>query len=92
MLHRMRQPVFTNVRIDWGADTGLVLRPLQPSVFGGDTVIAFAGFARPIQATVVPLLADDAQGKTVELARGEADAPCPGDSLPRIAAARRIGP
>ena len=61
-----------------------------PSVFGGDTVIALAGFSHPIQASAVRLLAEDAQGKTVELARGEADAPCPGDSLPRIAAARRI--
>jgi Ca-activated chloride channel family protein len=90
MLHRMRQPVFANVRIEWGAEPAWSCGPAA-SVFGGDTVIAFAGFARPIQATVVPLLADDAQGKTVELARGEADAPCPGDSLPRIAAARRIG-
>jgi Ca-activated chloride channel homolog len=90
MLHRMRQPVFANVRIEWGAEPAWSCGPAA-SVFGGDTVIAFAGFARPIQATVVRLLADDAQGKTVELARGEADAPCPGDSLPRIAAARRIG-
>jgi len=90
MLHRMRHPVFANVRIEWGAEPAWSCGPAA-SVFGGDTVIAFAGFARPIQATVVRLLADDAQGKTVELARGEADAPCPGDSLPRIAAARRIG-
>lgn len=37
------------------------------------------------------LLADDAHGQTVELARGEADAPCPGDALSRVAAARRLG-
>jgi len=89
MLHRMRQPVFANVRIDWGSAPAWSCG-LATSVFGGDTVIAFAGFERPIQASVVRLLADDAQGRTVELARGEADAPCPGDSLPRIAAARRI--
>lgn len=89
MLHRMRQPVFANVRIEWGSAPAWSCGPAA-SVFGGDTVIAFAGFARPIQAGVVRLLADDAQGRTVELARGEADAPCPGDSLPRIAAARRI--
>lgn len=89
MLHRMRQPLFANVRIDWGGAPAWSCGPAL-SVFGGDTVIAFAGFKRPIQASGVRLLADDAQGKTVELARGEADAPCQGDSLPRIAAARRI--
>jgi hypothetical protein len=89
MLHRMRQPVFTNVRIEWGSTPAWSSGP-APSLFGGDTVIALAGFSHPIQASAVRLLADDTQGKTVELARGEADAPCPGDSLPRIAAARRI--
>ena len=89
MLHRMRQAVHTNVRIDWGSAPAWSSGP-APSVFGGDTVIALAGFSRPIQASAVRLLAEDAQCKTVELARGEADAPCPGDGLPRIAAARRI--
>jgi hypothetical protein len=59
-------------------------------LFGGDTVIALAGFSETIDGVAVRLLADDAQGKTVELARGEADAPCPGDTLPRVAAARRL--
>lgn len=89
MLHRMRQPVFSNVRIDWGAAPAWSLGP-APSVFGGDTVIALAAFSRAVQASAVRLLADDAQGKTVELARGETAAPCPGDTLPRIAASRRI--
>lgn len=89
MLNRMRQPVYANVRIDWGDVPAWSCDP-APLVFGGDTVIAFAGFKRPIRASAVRLLADYAQGKTVELARGEADAPCPGDSLPRLAAARRI--
>jgi Ca-activated chloride channel family protein len=89
MLHRMRQPVFSNVRIDWGAAPAWSLGP-APSVFGGDTVIALAGLSRAVQASAVRLLADDAQGKTVELARGETAAPCPGDTLPRIAASRRI--
>jgi len=89
MLYRMRQPVHTNVRIDWGGAQAWSTGP-APSVFGGDTVIALAGFSHPIQASAVRLLAEDAQGKTVELARCEADAPCSGDSLPRIAAARRM--
>ena len=89
MLHRMRQPVFTNVRIEWGSTPAWSSGP-APTLFGGDTVIAFAGFSHPIQASAVRLLADDTHGQTVELACGEADAPCHGDSLPRIAAARRI--
>lgn len=89
MLHRMRQPVFRNVRIDWGSTPAWSAGP-APSLFGGDTVVSLAGFSHPIQPSAVRLLADDAQGKTVELARGEADAPCPGDSLSRIAAARRV--
>ena len=89
MLHRMRQPVFTNVRIEWGSTPAWSSGP-APSLFGGDTVIALAGFSHPIQASAVRLLADDTHGQTVELACGEADAPCHGDSLPRMAAARRI--
>jgi hypothetical protein len=89
MLHRMRQPVYTNVRIDWGCTPAWATN-LPPSVFGGDTVIAFAGLGAAAQPGTVRLLADDARGHAVELARSEADAPCPGDSLPRVAAARRI--
>lgn len=89
MLQRIRQPVFTNVRVDWGAAPAWASCPAH-SLFAGDTVIATAGFSRPIKAGAVRLVADDAQGRTVELGRIEADAPCPGDRLPRIAAARRI--
>lgn len=89
MLRRMRQPAFTNARVDWGSTAVWSVAPSR-SLFGGDTVIALAGFARPIEAGAVRLLATDSQGQTVELARGEADAVCPGDSLPRLAAARRI--
>ncbi len=90
MLHRMRQPLFTNARLDWGCQPAWTCGP-APGLFGGDTVIALAGFANPPQARAIRLLADDAQGRTVELARGEADAPCAGDTLARIAAARRLG-
>lgn len=89
MLRRMRQPVFTNVRVDWGSMPAWTSGP-APSLFGGDTVIALAGFNHPTEPSAIRLLADDAKRMTVELARGEADAPCSGDSLPRLAAARRI--
>ncbi len=89
MLHRIRQPVFTRARVDWGRAPVWTSGPAH-GLFGGDTVIALAGFSETIDVAAVRLLADDAQGNTVDLARGEADAPCPGDTLPRIAAARRL--
>ena len=89
MLARIRQQPWRDVRIDWG--TAPVWQTALPaSVFGGDTVIAFAGMATPAPAATVRLLAVDVNGVATELARGEADAPCPGNSLPRIAAAQRI--
>lgn len=89
MLSRIRQPQFAHARVDWGKAPVWTFGP-TPGLFGGDTVIAFAGFSEAIDGGAVRLLADDAHGKTVELARGEADAPCPGDSLSRVAAARRL--
>ena len=89
MLRRMRQTVYTNAHIDWGRTPVWSLAPSR-SLFGGDTVIALAGFSRPIDGGPVRLLATDPQGQTIELARGDADAACPGDSLARLAAARRI--
>ena len=89
MLDRMRQPVYANARIDWGHMPIWAAGP-APGLFGGDTVIALAGFAQAVVPSAVRLLADDAAGTTRELARVEADAPCPGDGLPRVAAARRV--
>jgi hypothetical protein len=90
MLVRIRQPRLSGLRIDWGAEPAWSVEP-GPSLFGGDTVIAMAGFSAPPRGgTPVRLLADDPHGGPRELARGEADAPCPGDSLARLAAARRL--
>jgi hypothetical protein len=91
MLVRIRQQPWRDARIDWGCEP-LWQTALPRSVFGGDTVIAFAGMSAPAAAAAptVRLLAVDTQGAQTEVARGEADAPCPGDTLPRIAAARRI--
>ena len=89
MLDRMRQPILANARIEWGQTPIWEAGP-APGLFGGDTVMALAGFAQAVLPGQVRLLADDVAGTTRELARGEADAPCPGDGLPRIAAARRI--
>ncbi|HZV92974.1 MAG TPA: VIT and VWA domain-containing protein [Caldimonas sp.] len=88
MLVRIRQQPWRDVRIDWGAETAWQTT-LPASVFGGDTVVAFAGVAART-ASAVRLLAKNTGGETIEISRGEADAPCPGDSLARIAAARRM--
>lgn len=89
MLNRIRQPKLARARVDWGKAPVWTSGPTH-GLFGGDTVMALAGFREAIDGGAVRLLADDAQGKTVELARGEADAPCPGDALPRVAAAHRM--
>ncbi len=89
MLARIRQQPWREVRIDWGGQPAWQTT-LPASVFGGDTVVAFAGMARSSAISSVRLLATDANGATTEIARGEADAPAPGDSLPRMAAMRRM--
>lgn len=89
MIFRMRQPLWRETRIDWGSQPQWQTAvPL--SVFGGDTVIAFAGLSANAQTTAVQLTALNDQGEQTTLARGEASAACPGDTLPRIAAAERI--
>jgi hypothetical protein len=90
MLVRIRQQPWRDARIDWGCEP-VWQTTLPTSVFGGDTVIALAGMSASAAAPTVRLLAMGAQRAETEVARGEADAPCPGDTLPRIAAARRIG-
>ncbi len=89
MLGRIRQQPWREARIDWGAEP-VWQTALAASVFGGDTVIAFAGMPATVALPMVRLLALDPSGSRTEIARGEADAPCPGDTLPRLAAARRI--
>ncbi len=89
MLVRIRQQPWREARIDWGAQP-VWQTALPASVFGGDTVIAFAGMTAPASVPGVRLLALDSDGSSIELARGEADAPCPDDTLPRMAAARRL--
>jgi Ca-activated chloride channel homolog len=89
MLARIRQRPWREVRIDWGGQPAWQTT-LPASIFGGDTVVAFAGMAGSSAISSVRLLATDANGGTTEIARGEADAPAPGDSLPRMAAMRRM--
>ena len=87
MLARIRQQPWRDVQIDWGC-VPLWQTTLPASVFGGDTLMVFAGMAAPVEA--VRLLATDVHGAHVEIARGSVDANLEGDTLPRMAAARRI--
>ncbi|MBL8289260.1 MAG: VWA domain-containing protein [Rubrivivax sp.] len=98
MLGRIRQRAWRNVRVDWGAEPVWQVAP-GLNVFGGDTVVAIAGFASaPAVAAAgggvpAPRLLCDGEapgGAAHELARGEADAPARGDSIARLAAARRM--
>ena len=89
MLRRIRQQPWSQVRVDWGCATAWQ-GAAPTAVFGGDTVMAFAGLASGLAMAAVRLLATDANGRTTEIARAEASADCPGDSLPRMAAALRL--
>jgi Ca-activated chloride channel homolog len=94
MMQRVRQRPWHAVRVAWGQDAAWQA-PLPAGAFGGDTLLAMAGFAAPTASTSAlhgpaRLLARDADGLEVELARTEAALPCPGDLLPRMAAARRL--
>ena len=89
MLHRVRQPARPPLQLDWGVEPVWQTR-LIGSGFGGDTLLAFAGLREPVPARGVQLRSGaDRQTATV-LARGEAEAPCAGDALARMAAARRL--
>lgn len=89
MLGRMRQQVWRSLRIEWGGEP-VWHTALPAGAFGGDTLIAFAGSASRVAPSAVRLFAKDAGGTTIELARGEAQAPCPGESVARIAASCRL--
>jgi Ca-activated chloride channel homolog len=88
MLSRVRQVPWRDARIDWGGEP-VWQTALPVSVFGGDTVVAFAGMTNSPAAGAVRMRAPDAHGVATEVGRGEADAPASGDSLPRMAALRR---
>ena len=92
MLRRIREEPVSHTRIDWGRTP--VWEPrIAGTVFGGDTLLAFAGFAGlagPIEANTVRMLGTAADGRTAELARGEAVVPRPGATLAQVAAARQL--
>ncbi|MBN8491172.1 MAG: VWA domain-containing protein [Burkholderiales bacterium] len=89
MLARVRQVPLRELQVDWG-QTPAWQSAVPATAFGGDTVMAFAGFAAAPAGRAVKLLATREDGTVTELARGEAAAPVPHDSLARLAAFRRL--
>ena len=100
MLQRMRQSVWTGLRVDWGmADAPQWELPTPKHAFGGDTLLALAGFAKDAdspEVTALPqfeevrLLAQGPDAQEVEIGRVSIVGVVDGDDLPRIAAARRV--
>ncbi|MFG6468424.1 VIT domain-containing protein [Roseateles sp. BYS87W] len=89
MLTRMRQPRHAEATVDWGA-TPVWQTRLPRSVYGGDTVIAFAGFAAPCALTPCLMATGDSDGRRATLARTSTHAESGGATLPRMAAAHRM--
>jgi hypothetical protein len=100
MLHRMRQSVWTGLQVDWGTTEAPQWElPTPKRAFGGDTLLALAGFAEDgdsPQAKALPqfgevrLVAQGPDGQEVEVGRVSIVGVVDGDDLPRMAAARRV--
>jgi len=98
MFLRMRQEGYSGLRVDWGAVGAPKWElPVAPHAFGGDTVLAIAGFAQGVEPDVI----GGADGAGVRLTATAGNAAqeigairscvfASGDELPRIAASRRI--
>jgi Ca-activated chloride channel family protein len=90
MLTRMRQPRHSGAKVEWGAEP-VWQTELPINIFGGDTVIAFAGFdGAPSPQATTRLVGNDEQGRTVMLSAMQGRASSTGDTLARMAAARRL--
>lgn len=90
MLERMRQAPPPALRLDWGLPAGAVpswTLPPPAGAFGGDTVLAIAGFAPSARPTAARLMTADGTVLAQATLAGPA---ATGDELPRIAAARRL--
>lgn len=90
MLRRVRQVSTGALEVDWGAEPAWQL-PLPRQAFGGDTVLAIAGFgpgAEPDRAA--RLVAKATRGGMAQLARTAVRVRIDGQDLARIAAARRM--
>lgn len=89
LLRRVRQTAWQHPRIDWGAQP-VWQTNLDSSVFGGDTLIAFAGFTSLPANTPLQLTASEPSGGLRAVVTTKDRIWIQSDVLPRIAATRRL--
>jgi Ca-activated chloride channel family protein len=92
MMDRVRQQPWVGLRVDWGCTPAWQEAP-PAGAFGADTLVTFAGLdgaaGKPLPGPV-RLTGRDALGSEIELARTDVATPVTGDTLARMAAARRL--
>jgi Ca-activated chloride channel family protein len=88
MLGRIRQQPLSGLSVDWGSPP-VWQSELPQGTFGDDALVVFAGLSSTSQQMPVRLLANGAKGPQ-ELASCSAETMAVSDSLPRLAAARRM--
>jgi Ca-activated chloride channel homolog len=103
MMDRIRQQPWVGLRVDWGRTPAWEVAP-PTGAFGTDTLFAFAGFD-PLTSTAGCAVRDgaaaltgparltgrDSLGSEAELACTDMATLLPGDTLARMAGARRLG-
>jgi Ca-activated chloride channel homolog len=92
MMRRIRQQPWAGLHVDWGAAPSWEAA-LPQGAFGGDTLIAFSGMAAAAGAPLpgpARLCGRDELGSELELARTDPASVLTGDTLFRMAAARRL--
>ena len=89
MLGRMRQVPASGLSVDWGVEPAWQL-PLPGCAFGGDTVLALAGFDGQVPRRPARLLELGLAGRPVELARTAHRSEEATQDLVRVAVARRL--
>ena len=90
MLARMRQQPASQLAVDWGAQPAWQL-PLPRQAFGGDTVLALAGFSAALpDPAAVRLRGVEAPGQPVELARTVSTQSVTGQERPLPGGGQRV--
>jgi Ca-activated chloride channel family protein len=85
MFARIRQQSMREVRVQWSGGEPEWVTPLPGSVFAGDMIHVFAGFAQALPRAATLVSGDRALAEASLPASADA-----GDALPRMAAASRI--
>ncbi len=89
MMARIRQVACTDVQADWGCQP-VWQSPLPLNVFGGDTLVAFAGMPANAAPSSVRVHANLSGAGLVIVAATSGCTHADGDGLPRLGAASRL--